>query len=86
MNRAGKLGCFLFLATDSRGRFTSRVVPPGEWDIDRVLYLDPFSWRSVPQTWVDVDPGVTNDLHDLIYDHPPPPPLVDQVKQKLGLP
>jgi hypothetical protein len=31
------------------------------------------------------EPGITNDLGKVTYDEPPPPPALEQLRQRLGL-
>jgi hypothetical protein len=42
-------------------------------------------WQNKPQTWLAVQPGVSNNVGNVVFDQPPPPSLAEQVKQKLGL-
>jgi hypothetical protein len=71
--------------TDDQGRFVFTNVPPGRLDVVRFVPMGPGSFSHQPQTWVIADPGETNELGKVIYDTPPPPPLGEQIKQKLGL-
>lgn len=71
--------------TDSQGRFLFVNVPPGRLDIVRYVPMGPNSWSHQPQTWLDADPGKTNEVGNVTYDTPPPAPLTDRIKQKLGL-
>jgi hypothetical protein len=74
-----------FCTTDSQGRFEFQTIPPRKLNIDRIVRSGMGGWSGYPQTWFYADPGVTNDLEKVTYDRPPPPPLKDQIKQKLGL-
>ncbi|HEX3718191.1 MAG TPA: hypothetical protein VH595_09495 [Verrucomicrobiae bacterium] len=71
--------------TDSRGRFSFEGLPPRLLHIERRVPSGRNGWMDMEQTHFDAEPGVTNDLGKLLFDHPPPPPLGTQLKQKLGL-
>jgi protocatechuate 3,4-dioxygenase beta subunit len=73
------------VTTDKQGRFQFAKVPPRRVDIQRVIRMSPNSWQSRPQTWLVALPGITNDLGKVTYDTPPPPPVMDRLKQRLGL-
>ncbi len=70
--------------TDAKGRFTFAVAPPERLDLQRIVPSSRNSWSYVAQTWFDAKPGIKNDLGNVTYDTPPPPPVIDQWKQKLG--
>ena len=70
----------------TQGHFEFGGVPPGRLDLVRVIRGAGFGgWASMMQTWLVADPGVTNDMGKIIFDTPPPLPLTEQIKQKLGL-
>lgn len=74
--------------TDSQGRFRFQFVPPSERvEIQRMIPMGgPVSgYRTQLQTWFYAKPGRTNDLGKVVFDQPPPPPLLERVKDKLGL-
>ena len=77
------------VTTDVGGRFLFTNVPPGRLDVIRFLPMNTAGggqgYTSQPQTWFDAEPGRTNELGKVIFDTPPPPPLNERVKQKLGL-
>lgn len=73
------------IATDSRGQFVFSNVPPARVNVDKVVPMSGSSWTSRPQTWLVVQPGVTNDLGKVVLDRPPPVPAMDRIKQSLGL-
>lgn len=74
------------LATDSQGRFLFTNVPPSFLHLNRNI---PFGagggWTHSLQTYVDPSAGKTNDLGKLVRDRPPSKPLMDQLKEKIGL-
>ena len=63
-----------FTAAD--GRFTLTNVPPGELRLMR---------GAVLQLRFHARAGETNDLGQVIFDTPPPEPLLRQLKEKIGL-
>jgi uncharacterized GH25 family protein len=76
--------------TDAQGRFHFADVPPMRIEINRMIPMPGpggrmrgWTWR--PQTWLAVQPGVTNDLGNVTYDTPPPPPLIERIKRSVGL-
>ncbi len=72
--------------TDSRGRFTFQNVPPGRLEIHRMAPMKTgLGANFALQTWLVAEPGVTNDVGRVTVDQPPPEPIWDQVKAKLGL-
>ena len=71
--------------TDSQGRFSFEGLPPRLLHIERRVPSGPNGWMDMEETHFDAEPGVTNDLGKLIFDTPPPPPLREQLKHKLGL-
>ena len=73
------------ITTDAQGRFRFPAVPPRRVEIQRVIPAGGNGWTWNLQTWLFVKPGVTNDLGQVEYDHPPPPPILDQIKQRIGL-
>jgi hypothetical protein len=76
------------VTTDAQGHFEFHDVPPRRVEISRVIRNSTFGprggWTTAPQTWLFAEPD-TNDLGKVIYDTPPPPPVAEQIKQKLGL-
>jgi protocatechuate 3,4-dioxygenase beta subunit len=74
--------------TDAAGRFLFTNVPPSRIQINRVIPMTGAGmgggWTSRLQTWLEVQPGKTNDLGKVTYDTPPPPRPMDQLKKKLG--
>ena len=42
-------------------------------------------WTHKLQTYIEPDSGEVEDLGRIVMDQPPPPPLTERVKQKLGL-
>src|SRR5262249_42870793 len=70
--------------TDSKGSFIFSNVPPRRVQVCRIIPSGPHAWSYREQTWLDVEPG-TNNLGSVTYDTPPAPPVVEQLKQKLGL-
>jgi protocatechuate 3,4-dioxygenase beta subunit len=74
--------------TDAAGRFLFTNVPPSRIQINRVIPMTGAGmsggWTSRLQTWLEVQPGKTNDLGKVTYDTPPPPRPMDRLKQKLG--
>ena len=71
--------------TDPQGRFSFEGMPPRLLHIQRRVPFGRGGWSDKEQTRYDAKPGVTNDLGKLIFDTPPPPPLGEQLRQKLGL-
>ncbi|EEF59348.1 hypothetical protein Cflav_PD1896 [Pedosphaera parvula Ellin514] len=74
------------IVTDAQGNFLFTNVPPRHIQVNR-MQTSGFGggYSSIQQTWLDVSPGVTNELGKVTYDTPPPAPMIDQIKQKLGL-
>jgi protocatechuate 3,4-dioxygenase beta subunit len=70
--------------TDSKGYFRFSDVPPRRLELQRIIPMKN-GWSDRLQTWFVAQPGITNDLGKVTYDTPPPPPMLDQIKQKLGL-
>ena len=58
---------------------------PAGWNLVRINQLGPDNWVPVDQTWLFAEPGITNDLGKVIFDTPPPLPVTEQIKQKMGL-
>jgi hypothetical protein len=73
------------IKTDNKGFFLFSNVPPRRVQVQRIGPSGGGGWSSVLQTWLDVEPGVTNDLTTVTYDQPPAKPVIEQIKQKLGL-
>ncbi len=71
--------------TDTQGNFAFADVPPRRVEVQRMIPMSPGSWRWQLQTWLVAQAGVSNYVGKVIYDQPPPPPVMDQIKQKLGL-
>jgi hypothetical protein len=71
--------------TDAQGQFFFADVPPQRVEVERIVPMAANSWSYRPQSWLDVKPGVTNDLGKVTYDSPPPLPALEQLKQHLGL-
>jgi len=76
----------LYCVTDSAGRFFFQNVPGERLNLVRTIPMGTGGgWTHQLQTWVEVEPGVTNDLGTVFYDTPPPPPVLEQLKRKIGL-
>jgi protocatechuate 3,4-dioxygenase beta subunit len=71
--------------TDAQGRFAFGIVPPRRVEVQRIIPMGQNGWTYGLQTWLEAQPGVTNDLGKVIYDQPPPLPMMEQLKQRLGL-
>lgn len=71
--------------TDAQGRFQFTNVPPRRVQVERIIPMSPGGWTYRMQTWLVAQPGITNDLGNVTYDEPPPLPVLEQLKQKLGL-
>jgi hypothetical protein len=71
--------------TDAQGQFFFTDVPPQRVEVERIVPMGANSWSYRPQSWLDVTPGITNDLGKVTYDTPPPLPAFEQLKQHLGL-
>jgi protocatechuate 3,4-dioxygenase beta subunit len=71
--------------TDARGEFLFTNAMPGRLDLIREIPVGGNGYSHGPQTWFICQPGVTNDLGNVIFDTPPPPPLSEKVKRALGL-
>jgi hypothetical protein len=69
--------------TDARGRFLLRDLPPGRLELHRRIPYAPGVWTILKQTWFIAKPGITNDLGKVYYDSPPPPPLAEQIRERL---
>jgi uncharacterized GH25 family protein len=76
-----------YVTTDAKGGFLFTNAAPGRLELNRQvpLGMGGGGWSYVLQTWFICQPGVTNDLGNVTYDSPPPPPLMEKVKRKLGL-
>jgi hypothetical protein len=76
----------LYCVTDSAGGFVFRTVPGERLNLVRTIPMGTGGgWTHQLQTWVEVEPGVTNNLGTVFYDSPPPPPVLEQLKRKIGL-
>jgi hypothetical protein len=77
------------VTTDARGRFTIDGIPPEPMQLVRLVPMTTggFSrgWTHKLQTYIDPRPGQIQDLGRIVMDQPPPPPLMERVKEKLGL-
>ena len=71
--------------TDNKGYFLFTNVPPRRVQVNRIIPMGRGSWQWKLQTWLDVQPGITNDLGKITYDQPPAKPVIEQIKQKLGI-
>jgi len=71
--------------TDAKGKFFFANAAPVRLELQRVIPMGGGSWSSQLQTWFICQPGITNDLGNVTYDSPPPPPLLEKVKRSLGL-
>ena len=71
--------------TDAAGKFTFTNIPPSRVEVNRLVNMAMGSYSYQVQTWLVPTPGITNDLGRVIIDHPPPEPMLDQIKQRLGL-
>src|SRR5205814_6902359 len=69
----------------AQGRFIFSNAPPGRLEVQRLVPRGKNSYSYQQQTWFFAESGITNDLGKIIYDTPPPPPMIDKIKQKLGL-
>ncbi len=79
--------------TDARGYFFFSTAPPmTRLDVQRTVpgtltnagMTYPIRKYQL-QSWLVARPGVTNDLGTVTLDTPPPLPVVEQIKKKLGL-
>ena len=75
------------LVTDAQGRFLFTNVPPTFLHLNRLVPtgIGGGSWTHALQTYVEPTAGKTNDLGQLLRDSPPPKPLMDRMKEKIGL-
>jgi hypothetical protein len=83
--------------TDAQGRFQFDDVPPRRIEIQRLIPMGGATrtvggtvrmgggWTYKEQTWLVVEPGITNDLGKITLDTPPPIPLMERMKQQFGL-
>jgi hypothetical protein len=72
--------------TDAKGKFFFTNAAPVKLQLQRVIPMGAGGgWSSQLQTWFICQPGITNDLGNVTYDSPPPPPLLEKVRQSLGL-
>ena len=71
--------------TDAQGQFCFINVPPQRVEVQRLVPMSAHSWMYQKQSWLEVTPGVTNDLGKVTYDSPPALPALEQLKQHLGL-
>jgi hypothetical protein len=73
------------IKTDSKGFFLFTNVPPRRVEVQRIVSSGRNSWSWVLQTWLDVEPGITNHLGKITYDTPPAKSVMEQLKEKLNL-
>jgi hypothetical protein len=73
--------------TDKLGRFQLDTVPPDKslQLVRRIMSPGGNGWSHAPQTWFVAEAGKTNDLGKVTFDQPPPKPILDRLKEKLGL-
>jgi hypothetical protein len=77
--------------TGLKGEFTLSHAPPGELILNRVVPFSPTpggppqGWQHTIQTRFYAGEGRTNDLGRVTLDTPPPAPLFEQLKKKVGL-
>ncbi|MBI1177398.1 hypothetical protein GC207_08155 [bacterium] len=74
--------------TDDRGAFAFSFVPPGDLMLFRNIPPPANSnraWTLSLQTRFYAAPGETNNLGHVILDSPPPKPLLERLKKKVGL-
>jgi hypothetical protein len=79
--------------TDAQGHFLFTNVPPARVEIQRMVAMTfpgmPKGFRGgmtyKMQTWLIAEPGITNNAGKITLDTPPPEPMMDQLKSKLGL-
>jgi hypothetical protein len=71
--------------TDAQGRFAFANVPPRRVEVQRIIPMGQNGWTYKPQTWLEAQPRITNDLGKVTYDQPPPLPALEQLRQHLGL-
>jgi hypothetical protein len=72
--------------TDKLGQFQIGTIPPDETLtlIRRIISPGGNGWSEAPQTWFVAEAGKTNDLGKVTFDKPPPKPMLDRLKEKLG--
>mgnify|MGYP000751585060 CR=1 FL=1 len=79
--------------TDASGRFLLSNVPPEDLEIVRFIPIStatssgapPLAWAPKLQAYVSPKSGKTTDLGTIVMDTPPPAPLIDRLKEKVGL-
>jgi uncharacterized GH25 family protein len=72
--------------SDAQGHFTFTNVPPRKMELNRLAPSGRGGGYTYQlQTWFVAESGITNDLGNVTYDSPPPAPMLDRMKQKLGL-
>jgi hypothetical protein len=60
-------------------------VPPRRVEVQRIIPMGMGGWTYRLQTWLEPQPGITNDVGKVTYDQPPPLPALEQLKQRFGL-
>jgi hypothetical protein len=74
------------IRTDAQGRFLFTNVPPMFLHLNKNIPMGTGNgYTHSLQTYVDPSPGKTNDLGKVVMDRPPSKPLMDQLKEKIGL-
>jgi hypothetical protein len=71
--------------TDTQGHFQFTNVPPRRVEVQRIIPMGMGGWTYRLQTWLEPQPGITNDVGKVTYDQPPPLPALEQLKQRFGL-
>ena len=73
------------IVTDAKGWFLFTNVPPRRVEVQRIIPMSLHGWTYKLQTWLEAQPGITNDVGTVTYDQPPPLPALEQLKRSLGL-